>query len=99
LRFKDRLANSGARVVFVSVEDDASGPTIESFKKTNSMAFDSYRAPHGGLADAIEISYSVPRTFVLAPGGQVVDELYGDQPWDDAQFEKKVRTRLQLPSR
>jgi thiol-disulfide isomerase/thioredoxin len=96
IEFKKRVGKD-ANVVFVSVEDAESGPTIEKFKKDHAFAFESYRAPHGGLAEQLELGYAVPRTYLLGPGAEVLDVRYGDQPWGDPDFERQVRARMQLP--
>lgn len=95
LTFRDTLEREKAgKVLFVSVEDEAAGPTIAQFAKDKGLSFESARAPRGGLADSLDLSYSVPRTFVVGPGGALVDVRYGDQKWGDPQFDRTMRSRL-----
>jgi len=51
------------------------------------------------LAQRLDLSYSVPRTYLLAAGGEVLKTYRGAQPWSDPQFERSVMTLLQLPAR
>jgi len=95
LRFRDAVEKSGeARVLFVSVEDTSAGAQIEKFEKALGSPMRSYRAPKGGLADRVDLSYRVPRTYLLAPGGFVVGTLQGGQNWDDPRVREKVLSRL-----
>lgn len=95
LRFRDRLEREGAgRVVFVSVEEEEAGPRIAAFEKQHGFDLRSYRAPRGGPADALDLSYSVPRTFLVGPGGSVAGVRYGDQKWDNPLLAERVLSRL-----
>ncbi len=97
LRFRDRLEKEGGRLVLVSVEDAPAGPRIREFGARLDPRFVSLRAPQGGLADRLDLSYSVPRTFLLGSGGRVLRTYYGAQKWSDPAFRENVRTLLQLP--
>ncbi len=95
LRFRDAIEKSGeARVILVSVEDEAAGPQIQNFQKVMGTDLRSYRAPKGGLADRLDLAYRVPRSYLLAPGGVVVGSRQGGQKWDDPEVGEKVRSRL-----
>jgi thiol-disulfide isomerase/thioredoxin len=95
IRFRDKLEKSGdARVILVSVEDDAAGPQIASFQKTLGADLRSYRAPKNGLASEVDLAYRVPRTYLLARGGAVLGARQGGLDWDDPLVEEKVRSRL-----
>ncbi len=99
LKYRRSLEGSGGKLVLVSVEDSAAADRIRAYGSKLDPAFASYRAPKGGLADLLDLSYSVPRTFVVARDGEVLKTLYGAQPWDDPSFQEKVRALLQLPGR
>ena len=99
LKFRRALEGSGGRLVLVSVEDAAAADRIKAYGTKLDPAFASYRAPKGGLADLLDLSYSVPRTFVVARDGEVLKTYYGAQPWDDPSFQEQVRALLQLPTR
>jgi thiol-disulfide isomerase/thioredoxin len=95
LRFRDRLEREGVgRVVFVSVEGEGDGAKIASFEKKHGMDLRSYRAPRGGLADEVDPSYRVPRTFLVGPGGTLLGMRYGEQNWDDPSLTDRVVSRL-----
>jgi len=97
LRFRDRLEKEGGRLVLVSVEEAPAGPKIREFGARLDPRFASLRAPQGGLADRLNLSYSVPRTFLVGSGGRVLRTYYGAQKWSDPAFRENVRTLLQLP--
>jgi thiol-disulfide isomerase/thioredoxin/uncharacterized membrane protein len=99
LKFRRALEGSGGRLVLVSVEDATAADRIKAYGSKFDPAFASYRAPKGGLADLLDLSYSVPRTFVVAKDGEVLKTFYGAQPWDDPSFQEKIRALLQLPAR
>ena len=96
LKFRDDLERMGGRLVLVSVENDDAAGRIKDYGARFGSAFQSYRAPRGGLADHLDLSYSVPRTFVVAKGGQLLKTYYGSQKWEDASFQDRVRSLLQL---
>jgi hypothetical protein len=56
----------------------------------------SFHAPSGRLADAVEIDYRVPRTYVVASDGRVLDLRDGDQDWSDESLAARVRSRLRV---
>jgi cytochrome c biogenesis protein CcmG/thiol:disulfide interchange protein DsbE len=95
MKFRDTIERDGsARVVLVSVESEADAKRIQQFQKTIGLDLRSYRAPKGGVADHIDMSYRLPRTFVVAPGGAVLDERQGSQPWGDPAVSDPTRTQL-----
>jgi thiol-disulfide isomerase/thioredoxin/uncharacterized membrane protein len=95
LRFRDRVEREGtARVVLVSVEGEEAGARIESFQKKMGVDLRSYRAPSGGLAQKVDLSYRVPRTYLVAAGGEVLAVRQGSQNWDDPGVVERVRSRL-----
>ncbi len=99
LKYRRSLEGSCGKLVLVLVEDSAAGDRIRAYGSKLDPGFASYRAPKGGLADLLDLSYSVPRTFVVARDGEVLKTFYGAQPWDDPSFQEKVRALLQLPAR
>jgi len=95
LRFRDRVEREGsARVVLVSVEGEEAGASIEGFQKKMGVDLRSYRAPSGGLAQKVDLSYRVPRTYLVAAGGEVLAVRQGNQNWDDPGVVERVRSRL-----
>jgi hypothetical protein len=40
------------------------------------------------------MAYRLPRTFVVGPGGVVLDERQGSQDWTDAAFTEGIRALL-----
>lgn len=95
LRLRDRLEKSGAaRVILVSVEDEAAGPAIAAFGKKQNLDLRSYRAPSGGLAGKVDLAHRVPRTYMVATGGQVLGLRQGSQDWDDTTLFARVQSRL-----
>jgi thiol-disulfide isomerase/thioredoxin/uncharacterized membrane protein len=95
MKFRDSLEKSGAgKVVLVSVESEADGKRIQAFQKTLGLDLRSYRAPKGGLASSLDVSYRLPRTFVVGPGGAVLDERQGSQNWSDPAVSDGVKARL-----
>jgi thiol-disulfide isomerase/thioredoxin len=95
MTFRDSLEKDGtARVVLVSVESEADGKRIQQFQKTLGVDLRSYRAPKGGLTANLDPSYRLPRTFVLGPGGVVLDERQGSQNWADTAVTDGIRARL-----
>jgi len=69
------------------------------FGSRMTAGFESFLAPEGGLADRLDLSYSVPRTYLIARGGEVVRTYRGAQPWQDPTFEQAVFTLLQVMGR
>ncbi len=96
LKFKDPLEKMGGRLILVSVEDADAGGRIKSYGGRFGPSFQSYRAPQGGIADRLNLSYEVPRTFLVSAGGRVIRTLYGAQKWTDPAFQAKIRSLLQL---
>jgi thiol-disulfide isomerase/thioredoxin/uncharacterized membrane protein len=95
LRLRDRLEREGGgRVIFVSVEDEASGARIAEFERRLGVDLRSYRAPRGGLAERLDPSWRVPRTFLVGKGGGVFGVRHGEQDWDDARLAERVLSRL-----
>lgn len=95
MRFRDTVEKEGlGKVVLVSVESEADGKRIQEFQKSLGVDLRSYRAPKGGAASAFDIGYRLPRTFVLGPGGSVLDERQGSQKWTDPAVTDGVRARL-----
>jgi len=95
MQLKGRIEKSGAgRVVLVSVESEADGQRIADFGKSLGLDLKSYRAPRGGLAGAVDLSYRLPRTFLVAPGGAVLDTRQGSQSWTDPAVAEVVDARL-----
>ena len=54
----------------------------------------SYRAPSGDLARKVDLARRVPRTYLVAPGGDVLALREGNQNWDDPSLIERVRSRL-----
>jgi thiol-disulfide isomerase/thioredoxin/uncharacterized membrane protein len=95
IKFRDALEKDGAaHVVLVSVEGEADGKRIQQFGKTLGLELRSYRAPKGGLASALDMGYRLPRTYVLGPGGVVLDELQGSQDWANPAVAEGIRAHL-----
>lgn len=94
LRFREKARAAGAEVVFVSVEDADAGPAIAAFESRSGLQLGSLRAPSGGLAAAVDLAYSVPRTFVVGADGRVLDTLYGQQHWDAPDLVARTLSRL-----
>jgi thiol-disulfide isomerase/thioredoxin len=95
VKFRDTLEKDGvARVVMISVESEADGQRIPQFQKSLGVDLRSYRAPKGGLADRLEMGYRLPRTYLVGPGGVVLDVRQGSQSWTDPAVAQKVRARL-----
>ena len=95
LRFRDRVEREGtARVVLVSVEGEEAGAKIAGFQKKLGVDLRSYRAPTGGLAQKLDLAYRVPRTYLVAAGGEVLAVRHGNQDWDDPGVVERVRSRL-----
>lgn len=93
LVFEQRVESAGkARVLLVSVEPAQAAPTVAAFSQR--VGFRSLLAPSGGIADVIDLSYHVPRTYLVAPGGRVLDILHGKQEWRDPVFQQSVLSRL-----
>ena len=99
LKFRKTLERQGGQVVLVSVEDAAAAGKVMKYGSSLASGFESFLAPQGGLAQRLDLSYSVPRTYLLAGGGEVLRTYRGAQPWADPLFERSVMTVLQLPSR
>ncbi len=100
MMFKQRLEASGeGKVILVSVEGASAGPTIAAFTQRVGLGFQSYFAPSGGIADQIDLSYHVPRTYLVSAGGQLIEILHGKQEWDDPSFASGVLARLRSSAR
>lgn len=96
LKFRRSLEESGGKVVLVSVEDAAAAERIRAYGTKLDPAFASYRGPTGGLADRLDLGYSVPRTYVVGRGGLVLKTFYGAQSWEDPAFQAKIRALMQI---
>src|SRR4029453_9346102 len=97
LKFRQALERQGGQVVLVSVEDAEAADRVMKYGAGLGSGFTSFLAPQGGLAQRLDLSYSVPRTYLLAGDGEVLRTYRGAQPWSDPQFERSVMTLLQLP--
>lgn len=95
LRFGEKLEKSGdGRLLMISVEDAAAGEKITGFAEKLGLDLRSYRAPTGGLASALDLSYRLPRTYVVAPNGAVLATRQGSQKWDDPAVQAQILSRL-----
>lgn len=95
MKFRDAIEADGTgRVILVSVDAEADGARIKQFEKSLGLNLRSYRAPKGGLAALLDVSYRLPRTFVVGPGGAVFDLRQGSQNWSDAGVIAGVKARL-----
>lgn len=93
LTFRQRLETEGnAHVRFVSVEPAQTAPTIAAF--TQRVGFQSFLAPRGGIADRIDLAYHVPRSYLVAPGGRLLEILHGKQEWSDPAFQARILSRF-----
>jgi len=99
LKFRQALERQGGQVILVSVEDAEAADRVMKYGTGLGSGFASFLAPQGGLAQRLDLSYSVPRTYLLAGDGEVLRTYRGAQPWSDPQFERSVMTLLQLPAR
>jgi thiol-disulfide isomerase/thioredoxin len=100
MKFSASLEKDGrARVVLISVESEADGKRIQQFQKTLGLDLRSYRAPDGGVADRIDLAYRLPRTFVVGPGGVVLDERQGSQNWADPAVIEGIKALLSASGR
>ena len=50
------------------------------------------------LAEALDLSYRLPRTYLLAPNGVLIGALQGSQKWNDPEFDERVLSRLRNAS-
>ncbi len=95
MKFRDAMEKDGAgKVVLISVESEADGKRIQDFQKSLGLDLHSYRAPKGGLAGSLDVSYRLPRTFLVGQGGAVLAEKQGSQKWSDPAFAEGIRARL-----
>ena len=99
LKFRQVVEKEGGQVVLVSVEDADAAARVKKYGSGLASNFESFLAPSGGLASRMDLSYSVPRTYLLSSGGEVMRMFRGAQPWTDPGFEHSVLTLLQLPAR
>jgi cytochrome c biogenesis protein CcmG/thiol:disulfide interchange protein DsbE len=97
LRLRDKVEKTGAaRVVLVSVEGEEAGARIAEFQKKLGLDLRSFRAPSGGLAERVDLGHRVPRTYLVAPDGEVLALRQGSQNWDDPALIARVRSRLEV---
>jgi thiol-disulfide isomerase/thioredoxin len=68
-------------VALITVEKDAS--PLAKYRAQTGFSFTTLLNPHGGLADQLEFSRSVPRTYILDAHGKIADLLQGSYAWDD----------------
>jgi thiol-disulfide isomerase/thioredoxin/uncharacterized membrane protein len=95
LKFGKTLESSGAgRLVMVSVEEAASADKIAGFAKKFNVPLQSNRAPSGPLAQAVDLSYRLPRTYLVARDGTVLAMRQGSQKWDDPIVAERALSRL-----
>lgn len=95
MKFRDSLEKGGGgRLVLISIEGEGDGARIQEFQKKLGLDLHSYRAPKGGIADKVDVAFRLPRTFVVGPGGAVLDERQGSQAWSDPAVADAVRARL-----
>jgi thiol-disulfide isomerase/thioredoxin/uncharacterized membrane protein len=95
MKFAASIEKEGrARVVLVSVESESDGKRIQQFQKSLGLNLRSYRAPTGGVADRVDLAYRLPRTFVVGPGGVVLDERQGSQNWADPDVVEGIKALL-----
>jgi photosystem II stability/assembly factor-like uncharacterized protein len=46
------------------------------------------------LASGLDLAYRLPRTFVVGPGGVVLDQRQGSQNWTDSGVVESVKAHL-----
>ena len=85
--------------MLVSVEGKEAVPQIDQFLRNNNLNVSSYHSPIGGLADKLDLSYSIPRTYLVSKGGKVRRTWYGEQPWNESDLTDRVMARAGLESR
>lgn len=96
LRYRKELEASGTgEVVFVSVEDAKELARVAAFERKLPEPLRSFVGPEGGLFDALDPSWRVPRTFVVGSKGDVLGWRHGEQDWDDALVRERIRSRLE----
>ncbi len=98
LSFKAELEMGKGKVHLVSVEDAESGDKIASFLSKYGKNVTSFRDPKGGLANELNLGYSVPRTYLLNANGEILAMFTGSQKWNDPAFKEKVYAWLQMNS-
>lgn len=95
VRLRDKMEKDGTgSVIFVSVEEDRAASAIAKFQKQSGLDMHSYRAPRGGLAEKVDLSYRVPRSYLVAPGGTLLISRQGSQNWDDPKMIDWASSRL-----
>lgn len=79
-RLHDRFAESGLRVVAVSVDAPGAGDAIRSFQEELGLTFDIVHDVAGTIQPAYQ-SYRVPETFLIDPEGTIRKKVIGDTDW------------------
>ena len=70
-----------ANVLLISVDDEPE--KVKAYQEKTGLKFKGYHSPSGGLADSVDFSRSVPRTYVLDAHGKLSKILSGSYDWDD----------------
>ncbi|MEM7249151.1 MAG: redoxin domain-containing protein [Acidobacteriota bacterium] len=79
-------------VYLITVEDDPAA--VAKYEKKSGLSLGSYLSPHEGLAENLDFSRSVPRTYVLDGNGNVTRLLRGSYDWKDPHRFANILNRM-----
>jgi peroxiredoxin len=94
-RLYERLRGEGFEVLAISIDDAGAREKIESFARELGLGFPILLDADQRVYRAYQ-AYGVPETFLIDKEGRVVERFIGPKNWDDARYERAIRTLLEL---
>jgi len=85
------LADEGFLLVAISVDDDTEA--VKAFRERLQLSFPILLDPGATVAKLYQ-TYRYPESFLIGPGGDVVERYVGPKPWDDAAYVQRIRRLL-----
>ena len=94
-RLYERLRAEGFEVLAISIDDAGAREKVEGFVREFGLDFPVLLDADQRVYRAYQ-AYGVPETFLIEKEGRVVERFIGPKPWDDARYERAIRTLLEL---
>jgi len=85
------LGDEGFLLVAISVDDDMEA--VKAFQERLNLSFPILLDPGATVAKRYQ-TYRYPESFLIGPGGNVVERYVGPKPWDDRAYVQRIRKLL-----
>ena len=85
------LADEGFLLVAISVDDDPE--LVRAFRERLQLSFPILLDPDATVAKRYQ-TYRYPESFLIGPGGDVVERYVGPKRWDEGAYVQRIRKLL-----